>query len=135
VQVDGILFVDGASLGNPGEGGCGIILKDGEGRLLYFGGEYLGRVTNNQAEYMALIRGLEEAHRRGCNAILVLTDSELLVRQINGEYKVRDQKLQVLYEKVKTLLRNFPQWEIKHVEREKNREADKLAKKAAQRKL
>jgi ribonuclease HI len=135
VQVDGILFVDGASLGNPGEGGCGIILKDGKGRLLYFGGEYLGRVTNNQAEYMALIRGLEEAHRRRCNAILVLTDSELLVRQINGEYKVRDQKLQVLYEKVKTLLRNFPQWEIKHVEREKNREADKLAKKAAQRKL
>lgn len=135
MQVDGILFVDGASLGNPGEGGCGIILKDGKGRLLYFGGEYLGRVTNNQAEYMALIRGLEEAHRRRCNAILVLTDSELLVRQINGEYKVRDQKLQVLYEKVKTLLRNFPQWEIKHVEREKNREADKLAKKAAQRKL
>jgi ribonuclease HI len=135
VQVDGILFVDGASLGNPGEGGCGIILKDGKGRLLYFGGEYLGRVTNNQAEYMALIRGLEEAHRRRCNAILVLTDSELLVRQINGEYKVRDQKLQVLYEKVKTLLRNFHQWEIKHVEREKNREADKLAKKAAQRKL
>jgi len=135
VQVDGILFVDGASLGNPGEGGCGIILKDLKGRLIFFGGEYLGRVTNNQAEYMALIKGLEEAYRRGWKAILVLTDSELLVRQISGNYKVRDQKLRVLYEKVKTLLGCFSHWEIKHIEREGNREADNLAKKAAQRKI
>jgi len=135
VQVDGILFVDGASLGNPGEGGCGIILKDMEGRLIYFGGEYLGRVTNNQAEYRALIRGLEEAYRRGWKTILVFTDSELLARQINGNYKVKDQKLQVLYEKAKALLGRFSYWEIKHIDREENREADKLAKKAAQRKI
>ncbi len=135
MQVDGILFVDGASLGNPGEGGCGIILKDMEGRLIYFGGEYLGRVTNNQAEYRALIRGLEEAYRRGWKTILVFTDSELLARQINGNYKVKDQKLQVLYEKAKALLGRFSYWEIKHIDREENREADKLAKKAAQRKI
>lgn len=128
-------MVDGASLGNPGEGGCGVILKDMEGRLIYFGGEYLGRVTNNQAEYMALIRGLEEAYRRGWKTILVFTDSELLARQINGNYKVRDQKLQVLYKKAKALLGRFSHWEIKHIEREENREADKLAKKAAQRKI
>ncbi len=135
MQIDGILLVDGASLGNPGEGGCGVILKDMEGRLIYFGGEYLGRVTNNQAEYMALIRGLEEAYRRGWKTILVFTDSELLARQINGNYKVRDQKLQVLYKKAKALLGRFSHWEIKHIEREENREADKLAKKAAQRKI
>ncbi len=128
---DGIVYVDGASLGNPGEGGAGVVLKDPGGRLIFQCGEYLGRVTNNVAEYKALIRGLQEARRRGWERILVLTDSQLVARQVEGTYKVRDQELKRLHEEVKGLLEGFASWEVKHIPRDLNREADRMAKEAA----
>lgn len=135
MQPDGFLYVDGASLGNPGDGGCGVVLRDREGRLLGFLAFYLGFVTNNQAEYRALIRGLEEARRLGWRAVKVYTDSELLAKQINGAYKVRDEALKGLFERALSLLSSFEAWAVEHLPREENGEADRLAKKAAQRKV
>ena len=112
-----------------------MILRDQQGRLLFFCGEYLGRVTNNVAEYRAMIRGLEEAKRRGWKAIKVFTDSELLARQVNGLYRVLNPNLKALYERVLGLLSGFSHWEVTHIPREENREADRLAKRAAQGKL
>lgn len=122
-------------MGNPGEGGCGVVLRDREGQLLGFLGFYLGHVTNNQAEYKALIRGLEEARRLGWRSVKVYTDSELLVRQVSGAYKVRDEALRGLFEQAMALLSSFEAWEVEHLPREENGEADRLAKKAAQRKV
>jgi len=135
VQPEGFLYVDGASLGNPGEGGCGVVLRDREGRLLGFLAFYLGRVTNNQAEYRALIRGLEEARRLGWRSVKVYTDSELLARQIQGAYKVRDVELKGLFDQALSLLSSFEAWVVEYLPREENGEADRLAKKAAQRKV
>lgn len=135
MQPEGFLYVDGASLGNPGEGGCGVVLRDREGRLLGFLAFYLGRVTNNQAEYRALIRGLEEARRLGWRSVKVYTDSELLARQIQGAYKVRDVELKGLFDQALSLLSSFEAWVVEYLPREENGEADRLAKKAAQRKV
>ena len=130
-MADGVLYVDGASLGNPGDGGAGVVLKDGEGRLIFKCGEYLGRVTNNQAEYKALIRGLEETKRRGWKDVLILTDSLLVTKQLEGAYKVRSEQLRQLHRRVQRLLKDFSSWRIKHIPREENREADRMAKEAA----
>jgi len=96
---------------------------------------YLGRVTNNQAEYRALIRGLEEARRLGWRSVKVYTDSELLARQIQGAYKVRDVELKGLFDQALSLLSSFEAWVVEYLPREENGEADRLAKKAAQRKV
>jgi len=135
VRPEGILYVDGAALGNPGEGGYGVILRDSGGRVLFFCAGYLGTVTNNQAEYMALIRGLEEAKRRGFEAVKVFTDSELVARQVTGRYRVRDEGLKPLHARVMELLKDFSSWEVQHIPREMNREADFLAKRAAEGKV
>lgn len=96
---------------------------------------YLGLVTNNQAEYMALIRGLEEARRLGWRSVKVYTDSELLAKQISASYKVRDETLKGLFQQAISLLSSFEAWAVEHLPREENGEADRLAKKAAQRKV
>jgi ribonuclease HI len=127
------LFTDGASKGNPGLAGAGwVLFNEGTG-LTVKDGQFLGEATNNEAEYQALIMGLEKSLTCGAKAIVVHMDSELLVRQINGLYKVRNPRLAVYFERVKDLLRKFSKYEIIHIPREQNQEADRMANEAIRR--
>lgn len=119
--------VDGAARGNPGPAGIGIVLSDPEGNIVKEIAEPLGIATNNVAEYRALIRALEEAGGLGCSRIKVFTDSELMARQINGQYRVKTEHLLPLYERAMLLLRCFDTASVTHVRREKNKHADKLS--------
>lgn len=123
------IYCDGASRGNPGDAGIGCILEINNNRTEI--SEYIGKTTNNVAEYIALIRGLEEALKAGVDAVEIFTDSELIVRQIEGIYRVKNPNLVPLYEKVTKLLENFSSYTIHHISREENQSADKLAKKAS----
>ena len=125
-----VLHIDGASRGNPGMSGAGVWMADREGRFVHGISKYLGHKTNNQAEYWALLLGLQEARRLGCQKVRIFTDSELMERQIKGVYRVKDPKLRVLYEKVLRVLRYFSAFEIAAIPRELNREADRLANRA-----
>ncbi|MBX3394716.1 MAG: ribonuclease HI family protein [Phycisphaerae bacterium] len=122
-----ILHVDGGSRGNPGPGGAGAELRNADGEPVFEAGYFLGHVTNNQAEYTGLIRGLEAAIRAGADEIEIYADSELLVKQIHGDYRVRNAGLLPLYDKVMALLGNVRKWRIRHVRREQNQAADGLA--------
>ncbi len=122
-----ILFTDGASRGNPGEAGAGVVLLDKNGREIAAEAIYLGRCTNNVAEYRALIAGLEAAVRFGCRTLRIHLDSELIVRQIRGQYKVRNAQLQPLFIKTNDLLNRLERWSIHHIPRSENARADKLA--------
>ncbi|MEX0602097.1 MAG: ribonuclease HI family protein [Bacteroidota bacterium] len=121
-------YTDGASRGNPGESGIGVILKDENGTTLDTFGEYIGRSTNNHAEYRALLKCLELAGPLSCAKLIVHSDSELMVRQLLGEYRVKDAALREQFERVQSILRSAPfAFEIRHVVRDENREADELA--------
>lgn len=122
-----ILYTDGASRGNPGEAGAGAVLLDGERRPLASRALYLGQCTNNVAEYRALLAGLELALQHGCERLTIFLDSELIVRQISGQYKVKNAHLQPLYLQAKGLLQRLKGWRIKHVPRAENAQADQLA--------
>jgi ribonuclease HI len=124
-----LVMVDGAARGNPGHAGCGVVILDGNGTLVKELSRYLGRTTNNVAEYEGLLMGLEELLRLRKKRIRVQSDSQLLVRQLNGEYRVRDEKLKPLFERAVRLLRQFDAYRIVHVPREMNRLADRLANK------
>jgi ribonuclease HI len=124
------LYVDGSCKGNPGEGGAGVVIKDEQGRTVSHVKRYLGSVTNNIAEYQALILGLQEAQRLGSKEVEIYLDSELVVKQINGLYRVRDSKLKTLEGEVRRLLGHFARWVMRHIPREENREADRLAREA-----
>lgn len=124
------IYIDGASKGNPGPAGIGVILTK-NGQVIKNISTHLGIQTNNVAEYMALIFGLQEALVLRANTITIYTDSQLLYRQINNEYKIKSPNLIGLYSQVKHLLSAFNCAEIKYIPRDKNRGADKLAKKAA----
>lgn len=121
-------FTDGASRGNPGESGIGIILKNDQNQLISSYGGYIGHATNNVAEYSALIQCLKIVQDLECSSLIVHSDSELMVRQMNGEYRVKDADLKVLFEKAQAILTtsNFS-FEIRHVSRKMNRDADELA--------
>jgi ribonuclease HI len=119
------LYVDGASRGNPGRAGIGVVLET-EGAVRK-AGAYVGVKTNNEAEYMALIMGLEMALEMGATEVTVYSDSQLLVRQLQGEYRVRSHRLKKLYERAADLISRFSKFQIVHVEREENSEADRLA--------
>ena len=121
------LYTDGASRGNPGEAGAGFVILDGQGEELMAQGRYLGTCTNNAAEYQALILGLKEAARLGAGKISIFLDSQLIVRQVLGQYKVKSSDLQPLFAQVKKLLTGFEKYEIRHVPREQNKRADQLA--------
>ncbi len=121
------LAIDGASRGNPGPSGIGIVLRDPERSLTRQWCQYLGHTTNNVAEYSALIRGLEQAQAQGCRNVVVRTDSQLLARQISGQYRVRDERLKLLYQQAQSLISRFEACSVEHVPREQNREADKMA--------
>lgn len=124
---DAILWTDGAARGNPGPAGIGAILKSADGEVLYTGSEYLGHTTNNVAEYRAVLLGLNGALELGVRRIEVRADSELLIKQLKGEYRVRSPGLRPLYEEAKRLLSRFASSKLTHVRRELNGEADRLA--------
>ncbi len=122
--------IDGGARGNPGPAGFGVVLRDGQGRLVAELSEYLGRQTNNFAEYAALLAALSYALEHGFKAMKIVSDSELLVRQINGIYKVRDPKLRELYDRARQMIGQLAWFRAEHVVREHNREADRLANEA-----
>ena len=123
-----LAFTDGASRGNPGESGIGVILKDVSGTVLEEVCGYLGTSTNNRAEYAALLAGVELARRHNCSHLISHSDSELIVRQLQGTYKIKDKILRQWAERVHAAVRSGGlKLELKHIPREKNREADQLA--------
>ena len=124
------LYVDGASRGNPGEAGAGFYLLDGDGNEVLKGMRFLGRMTNNAAEYQALILGLREALGIGGDSIEIYTDSELVANQIKGIYTVKNKQLRRFHQKVLALLDKFHRYEITAIRREDNRKADRLANEA-----
>ena len=120
------IFIDGACRGNPGDAAIGVvIIRDGE--KIKEISRYIGRATNNIAEYSALICALQEVKGMEFNSVKIYTDSELVFRQVTGVYKVRDEKLTKLFIKVRDLVKGLKHIEIQHVRREKNKEADNLA--------
>lgn len=125
------LAVDGASRGNPGPSGIGVVIYDARGRVAKEIGEHIGHSTNNVAEYSALIRGLREALDMGFTHIAVQTDSELVARQINGQYRVKNPGISPLFNSALDLLRRFEAASVIHVTRDKNTRADALASKAS----
>lgn len=125
-------WTDGASRGNPGDAGIGVIVKNESGAVLIEERRYLGTTTNNQAEYIALITCIEQIllhpAAKGCTSLEVFADSELMVKQLRREYKVRDEGLRVHYERACALLKTAPfTFSIVHVPRSQNKEADRLA--------
>ncbi len=128
-----ILYTDGASLGNPGKAGIAFLLYTPEHKLIKEGGSFIGTTTNNVAEYLALIYGMQEALRVGARKLVCYTDSQLLVRQLNGEYRVRDKNLLLFYNQVKHLETFFETVKFCHISRTCNTRADRLAKEAAKR--
>ena len=120
------LFVDGAARGNPGPAGIGIRIEE-NGDLVQETSDYLGEATNNAAEYTALIRGLELVHEIGASGVDVISDSELVVRQMNGEYKVKNAGLRPLFDQAQELSSGFDAFTITHVRRSENADADRLA--------
>lgn len=119
--------VDGGARGNPGPAGYGVVIEDEVGRPVAELSEYLGRQTNNYAEYSGLLAALKYTLRHGFKALKVVSDSELMVKQIVGQYKVSSPTLKELNEQAMKLIDQLECFEIKHVLREKNREADRLA--------
>jgi len=124
------LYTDGASRGNPGRAGAGVVIRDGQGKTVKTAVKYLGVATNNVAEYEALILALEKAREMGGPPIAIFSDSELMVKQIRGEYGVKNSNLIPLYRKACTLLKGFERYKITHIVRSKNSEADELANRA-----
>ncbi len=124
------LYCDGASRGNPGQAGAGALLLDPAGDVQVQQGQYLGQTTNNVAEYQALLLGLNLALDHGVKKIQVFADSELLVRQLNGQYRVKAPHLLPLYQTARQTLGKFETYKISHVPREMNQHADRLANEA-----
>ena len=125
-----IIHTDGVSRGNPGLADIGAVIKDARGRLLASVFLRIGRATNNQAEYRAVISGLEKAIELGAKQVELKLDSQLVVRQVNGRYRVKNIALKPLYQKVKQLQDCLESFTITHIPREQNKEADRLANKA-----
>ena len=124
------IYVDGGSRGNPGPSGVGVVILDAGGKRLKDISKYIGETTNNIAEYSALLYGLEEALILRADEIVVKMDSELVARQLTGDYRVKDPGLKPLFERAMNMLKSFKAFEIRHIEREKNKEADKLVNRA-----
>ena len=127
------LEFDGGSRGNPGPAGIGVVIRAKDGTPLVTLGRFIGRATNNVAEYRALITALEEAKKLGAKKLLIRGDSELIVKQMRGEYRVKNADLRDLYDEAQFLLHQFDEAKIEHNLRDKNKLADKLANKAMDR--
>ncbi len=125
-----ILYIDGSVEGNPGPGAIGVVVERVDGTPVEAWGEAIGHATNNQAEYQALLAGLRKARQLGAEAVTIRSDSQLLVRQLLGQYRVKHPKLKPVYEEARRLARSFKHFTIEHVRREENRAADRLANRA-----
>ena len=128
-----VIFTDGASRGNPGPAAIGAVLRDTEDRILTRISQCIGKTTNNQAEYRAIIAALEKALKLGATHIELNSDSELAVRQINSRYRVKNTALKPLHQRVKQLLGRLEGFTVSHVPRRRNTEADKLTNAALDR--
>lgn len=122
-----VIHIDGGARGNPGPAGAGVVIHNDEGAAQLEAGFFLGRMTNNVAEYTALLKALEASHRLSAEQLLIHSDSELLVKQINGEYRVKNPGLQTLFDEAMSRLKKFSKWTVRHVRREGNARADELA--------
>lgn len=129
------VYSDGAARGNPGPSGAGAVLTDPEGKVLARVGKFLGRQTNNYAEYMGLIIGLKHARELGAREVDVHADSELMIRQLGGRYQVKSPTLRPLYDEAVRLLKGFARVRLVHVPRELNREADEMSNRAIDERL
>jgi ribonuclease HI len=125
-----VIYTDGASSGNPGPSGIGVVIEFGHEHFEH--SAYIGNTTNNVAEYSALIRGLEEARELGAPEVEAYMDSELVAKQLSGQYKVKNPGLIPLHRKVMMLVATFKRVTFSHVRREENKRADKLAKRAVE---
>jgi ribonuclease HI len=125
-----VVNVDGGARGNPGPAAIGVVLRDPAGEVLEEIGERIGEATNNVAEYRALLRGIELAAERGATELELIGDSELVVRQVEGKYKVKNAGIKPLHEEVKGALRRVDSWSIRHVRRAENADADRLVNQA-----
>jgi ribonuclease HI len=122
-----IINTDGLSKGNPGTAAIGAMIKDERGKMLATISKRIGITTNNVAEYQALIAALQKALKLGGTQVIIRADSELMIRQLNGRYKIKSEGLKPLYIEVTQLLAKFETVSLKHIPREQNSEADKLA--------
>ena len=124
-----IAHIDGGSRGNPGPAAAAFVLTDRHKRRLQAKAFFLGRATNNVAEYTSLIKALEGTRQIGAEQLAVFSDSELLVKQINGEYKVKSEQIRPLYQQAVHLLGQFKKWSVRHIPRQQNKQADRLVNK------
>jgi len=127
---DAVLHVDGGSRGNPGPAAASFIMTDTTGNKLSAKAFFLGEATNNVAEYTAVQKGLAAARELGIKRLTVFSDSELLVKQVSGEYKVKSEQIRPLFRQVVNLLEGFDRWKIQFIPREKNEQADRLVNQA-----
>ncbi len=125
-----VAHTDGGARGNPGPAAAGIVIENDSQQTLFHGGYYLGRTTNNVAEYRAIILGLEQAQKLGASQVDLFSDSELIVKQLKGQYKVKNANLKPLYEQVRELIAALKTFSVRHVYRENNSEADRLVNEA-----
>lgn len=124
------LYTDGAARGNPGPAGAGAFICEPDGTMVHEVAEYLGETTNNVAEYKALLAGLRQLVAMGAEEVAIRADSQLMVRQLLGEYRVKHPNLKPLFQEALALLKKIPHYSIEHVAREENTEADRLANQA-----
>lgn len=125
------IFTDGAASGNPGPAAIGVVIKQ-NGQTVFELSRSIGCATNNAAEYQAVIAAIEESIKRQAQEITINTDSELLFRQLTGKYQVKNEALSVLFEQVRSLAKGVKKIEMRHIPREQNKEADRLAKQGIQ---
>lgn len=125
-----VAYIDGGSRGNPGPAAAAYSIKNSDGIQLQAKAFFLGRTTNNVAEYTALVKALETIRQIHAKQLTLFSDSELLVRQINGQYKVKSEQIKPLFQLATTLLEHFDNWKIQHITRDKNKQADKLVNQA-----
>lgn len=123
----GEVFIDGASRGNPGPSGVGVVFLDAHGAAGRQLSRYIGETTNNVAEYLALLYALQQALQDGYHTLTVHTDSELLARQLNGQYRVRDPRLRLFHDLALEMVKGFARCSIQHIPRSRNAQADRLA--------
>jgi probable phosphoglycerate mutase len=122
-----VVYSDGASIGNPGEAGCGAVVVDESGQTLLENYSYLGRTTNNVAEYEGAILAVEKARELGATRVELRVDSSLLANQINGRYRVKSRQLAPLYQRLMKIVQQFDRFEVTLIGRKENKQADRLA--------
>ena len=128
------VYTDGGARGNPGPAGIGVVIKDND-KIVKECSEYIGETTNNQAEYQAIVKGLQEAKKLGVKELDCFLDSELVVNQLNRKFKIKDQKIGKWFIKIHNLLLGFKKVNFHHIYREENKAADRLVNEAIDRKI